>query len=557
MLSHIHIKNFAIIKEIDIDLNDNLNIISGETGTGKSIVIQAINMALGGRGSASFVAEGANKALVQLVFSLNKNERKLISDIVNSSDDDLIISREFNKNGKSLARVNGEIVNLSVLASITKHLMDIHGQYDNQTLMNPENHINIIDSLDQNIPPIKEKLAKTFSEYRRIKQDLNKIINNRDEFLRRQSFMQHELNEINAADIHAGEDDELAEHLNILQNSEKIFSALSESYEILYNNPLNKSLSLMEGISEYSALYAEISENLAGCVYTISDICDEIRRARDEVSFSPDEIDSIIKRIDLLDNLKMKYGNSLENVIAYRDKCTAELELCENIDGREGELKEKLTIIEKQAVLQSKELSELRKKSGKKLAELMTKELQELNFANAQFDVSFESNKLPSGQPALSANGTDKIEFLFNANKGGTLKPLAEIASGGEISRISLAFERITNDSEGVATMVFDEIDTGISGITASVVGRKMHQIAENHQIICITHLPQIAAAGEHQYLISKDDSDDRSYTTIKLLSDDERVSEIARLLGGDNITEITLASARELLDSFHRKKHQ
>lgn len=557
MLSHIHIKNFAIIKEIDIDLNDNLNIISGETGTGKSIVIQAINMALGGRGSASFVAEGANKALVQLVFSLNKNERKLISDIVNSSDDDLIISREFNKNGKSLARVNGEIVNLSVLASITKHLMDIHGQYDNQTLMNPENHINIIDSLDQNIPPIKEKLAKTFSEYRRIKQDLNKIINNRDEFLRRQSFMQHELNEINAADIHAGEDDELAEHLNILQNSEKIFSALSESYEILYNNPLNKSLSLMEGISEYSALYAEISENLAGCVYTISDICDEIRRARDEVSFSPDEIDSIIKRIDLLDNLKMKYGNSLENVIAYRDKCTAELELCENIDGREDELKEKLTIIEKQAVLQSKELSELRKKSGKKLAELMTKELQELNFANAQFDVSFESNKLPSGQPALSANGTDKIEFLFNANKGGTLKPLAEIASGGEISRISLAFERITNDSEGVATMVFDEIDTGISGITASVVGRKMHQIAENHQIICITHLPQIAAAGEHQYLISKDDSDDRSYTTIKLLSDDERVSEIARLLGGDNITEITLASARELLDSFHRKKHQ
>ncbi len=555
MLSHIHIKNFAIIKEIDIDLNDNLNIISGETGTGKSIVIQAINMALGGRGSASFVAEGANKALVQLVFSLDERERELIGDAVSLSDDDLIISREFNKNGKSLARVNGEIVNLSALASVTRHLMDIHGQYDNQTLMNPENHINIIDSLDQKILPAKENLAKTFGEYRGIKQELNKIINNRAEFLRKQSFMQHELNEINAADIHAGEDEELTEQLNILQNSEKIFSALSESYEILYNNPLNKSLSLMEGISEYSTSYAEIAENLAGCVYTISDICDEIRRARDEISFSPDEIDSAIKRIDMLDNLKMKYGNSLESVIAYRDKCAAELELCENIDDREDGLKEKLAVLEKQVILQSKELSELRKKSGKKLAELMTKELQELNFANAQFDVSFETNKLPSGQPALSANGTDKIEFLFNANKGGTLKPLAEIASGGEISRISLAFERITNDSEGVATMVFDEIDTGISGITASVVGRKMHQIAENHQIICITHLPQIAAAGEHQYLISKDDSDDRSYTTIKLLSEDERVSEIARLLGGDNITEITLASARELLTSFHDKK--
>ncbi|MCI8284498.1 MAG: DNA repair protein RecN [Firmicutes bacterium] len=555
MLSHIHIKNFAIIKEIDIDLNDNLNIISGETGTGKSIVIQAINMALGGRGSASFVSEGANKALVQLVFSLDERERELIGDAVSLSDDDLIISREFNKNGKSLARVNGEIVNLSALASVTRHLMDIHGQYDNQTLMNPENHINIIDSLDQKILPAKENLAKTFGEYRGIKQELNKIINNRAEFLRKQSFMQHELNEINAADIHAGEDEELTEQLNILQNSEKIFSALSESYEILYNNPLNKSLFLMEGISQYSTSYAEIAENLAGCVYTISDICDEIRRARDEISFSPDEIDSAIKRIDMLDNLKMKYGNSLESVIAYRDKCAAELELCENIDDREDGLKEKLAVLEKQVILQSKELSELRKKSGKKLAELMTKELQELNFANAQFDVSFETNKLPSGQPALSANGTDKIEFLFNANKGGTLKPLAEIASGGEISRISLAFERITNDSEGVATMVFDEIDTGISGITASVVGRKMHQIAENHQIICITHLPQIAAAGEHQYLISKDDSDDRSYTTIKLLSEDERVSEIARLLGGDNITEITLASARELLTSFHDKK--
>ncbi len=560
MLTHIYIKNFAIIKEIDIDLNDRLNIISGETGTGKSIVIQAVNMALGGRGSASFVADGYDKALVQLVFSLSGPERLVIAAIPEysqyiatndylSDSSELIITREFNKNGKSLARINGEIVTLSFLNGLTRHLVDIHGQYDNQTFLDPDRHMEILDNCGGNkLADIKEHVSALYAEYQSTRAQLIKIRSSHAEFLRKQDFMRFEVSEIDAADLHPGEDTELNDRLKILQNSEKIFAALSECYEILSSSGLDRCRSLMEDISGFGNDYAAISSALSDSVYALDDICEEIRRSRDSFSFTPDEIDVVITRLNMIDNMKRKYGGSIESILEYHDKCISELEKFENTEDIEKELTQNLSSLRKQILLLSEELGNLRREAAAKLSSDMTSELSELNFANAQFAVDISTVLNSEGSPVISALGTDRIEFLFNANKGGSLKPLSEVASGGEISRIALAFKRLTNSAEHIPTLVFDEIDTGISGITASVVGRKLHEISENHQVLCITHLPQIAACGDHQYLISKDDSDERSYTTIKLLSDEERIHEIARLLGGTNITETTLASASELL---------
>ncbi len=567
MLTHIYIKNFAIIKEIDIDLNDRLNIISGETGTGKSIVIQAVNMALGGRGSASFVADGHEKALVQLVFSLSGPERLVIAGIpeyaqyaAGSGDSDcedaeLVITREFNRNGKSLARVNGEIVTLAFLNGLTRHLVDIHGQYDNQTFLDPDKHMGILDSCGGNkLIDIRGRVTALYTEYQSTRAQLLKIRSSHAEFLRKQDFMRFEVSEIDAADLHPGEDAELSDRLKILQNSEKIFAALSESYEILSSSGLDRCRSLMEDIAGYGSDYASISSTLSDSVYALDDICEEIRRSRDSFSFTPDEIDDVVTRLNMIDNMKRKYGGSIKSIMEYRDKCMSELEKFENTEDAEKELTQRLSALRKQILSLSEELSALRRAAADRLSADMTAELSELNFANAQFAVDISTVLNSEGAPAISALGTDKVEFLFNANKGGSLKPLSEVASGGEISRIALAFKRLTNSAEHVPTLVFDEIDTGISGITASVVGRKLHEISENHQVLCITHLPQIAACGDHQYLISKDDSDERSYTTIKLLSDEERVHEIARLLGGTNITETTLASAGELLGYSHEK---
>ena len=482
MLTHIYIKDFAIIQEIDIDLLDNLNIITGETGTGKSIVIQSIDMALGGRGSSSFIAEWAEKAVVQLIFELSDDECKKVSEYISAPEDNLlIISRELNKTGKSTARVNGEIVNLSTLRKITSRLIDIHGQYDNQILLNETNHIDIIDKYGyEKIFPVKNELAKIYDNYDKVRKELAQLKKNHSEFLRKLDFMKFEVEEIETASPFLGEDIELSEHLNVLQNSEKISSVLNEVYEILYNNDLGKCVNLLNSISEYNSNYAQFAESLNDCSYTVDDICTEIRKANDETEFSPTEIDITIERLDLLDKLKRKYGGSIENVLKYKNECLSRLDTFENTKELESDLTERLAKLSAELAARSAQLSTLRRSVGEDLSARMTAELQDLNFADANFAVSVMDKTDTAGNPELSRNGSDEICFLFNANKGGSLKPLVEVVSGGEISRISLAFKRITNDMEHVKVMIFDEIDTGISGITASIVGHKLHRISHN-----------------------------------------------------------------------------
>lgn len=560
MLTHIFIKNFAIIRSIDIDLQRGLNIISGETGTGKSIVIHAISVALGGRGSASLIAEGADRALVQLVFSPESAEAERIGSdpelcrFLEGGEQELIISREFQRSGKSLARINGEIVTLGILHRLTDHLVDIHGQYDNQAFLDPERHLGILDSCGgPELRQAKAQVAEIFGEYHSVRNRLLQLRSDRAAFLRKQDYLRFELEEIQNAGLKPGEDAQLEDRLKVLQNSEKIHAALTESYEILSASQLEHCRQLLAGIADYSPQYGALSEALSESVYVLSDLTEELRRCRDGVTFRPEEIDQIMNRLGMMDNLKRKYGGTLEEVLKYAENCSSQLEMYTDSEEEEKQLTSRLSALRKQLAASSEELRRLRRHTAQKLSEDMTAELSELNFADAKFQVVVEPHEKPDGKPVFSAEGADRVLFLFNANKGGTPKPLSEVASGGEISRIALAFKRLTNTAEQVPTIIFDEIDTGISGITASVVGRKLHEISRQHQVLCITHLPQIAACGDYQYLIAKDNSDERSYSTIQMLSEEERIPEIARLLGGSNITETTLASAAELLGFSHR----
>lgn len=551
MLTHIYIRNIAIIREIDIDIMDGLNIISGETGTGKSIVIQAVDLALGGRSSSGIIAENADKAVIQLVFSLSDEEKDFVSRYIELEDDTLILTRELTRS-RSLARINRTAVNLSVMTDVASGLIDIHGQYDNRIFMDTGSHMEILDNYaGEAALSLKKNIRDAYHEYSRQLGQLRSIRKNRGEYLRRLDYMKFEYDEIVSAAPRAGEDDELEERLKLLLNNEKISSALNECYGILYSSRIDSCQELLDGISDLNEKYKKAADRAAECIIIEKDLKDELRSLLDGISYSPEELDAVMKRIDTLDRLKKKYGDTIEEVISYRDRCAAELSSSADSDEQEKRLVEDCRKTRELVASLSEKLSAVRKEAAASFREKMLSELKELSFDNADFAVSIEPLLKSGSRIRLTENGSDSVEFLFNSNKGGSLKPLASTASGGEISRISLAFKSIISDHDMIDTMIFDEIDTGISGRAASAVAARMRVLGRSRQIICITHLPQIAAAGDHHFLISKTNDDEGSRTSIRLLDHNERKGEIARLLGGTNITETTLKSAEELIESY------
>lgn len=540
MISHISIKDFAIIDKIEVAFHQGLNIITGETGAGKSIIIEAVSLALGSRADTAFVRSGKEKAVIQLVADVD--------------GEDIIITREVSANGKSICKINDEIVTLSNLNKLCKKIADIHGQYDHQSLLNPENHIKLIDLYDHaSICIVKEQVSALFAQYTDTKNELSSIQANHAEAERKRDFMRFELQEITSANPYPGEDEELSQKLTLLQNSEKIYQNLSVSYEILYENSpssiegLGKSLHMMQEIANFSDQLKALEEALSDSYYKLEDVATEIRKYKESISFSPDLLEETINRLNTLDSLKRKYGGTLEKVLEYKNKIAIDLDRIENIDQRKEELTHNLSLYEKQLGEACQKLSILRKRSAQIIEDKINKELQELNFKNAFLTISFADINT-NGPPIFTANGIDKVEFLITTNKGEIPKPLVKIASGGEISRIMLAFKQIIGNYDYIPTMIFDEIDSGISGITASIVGKKLLDISKEHQIICITHLPQIAAFGDHHYKIEKETVGDSTHTTVVPLSYEEKVHEIARLLGGINITDTTIKSAEELI---------
>ena len=534
MIHHISIENFAIIKNSEIDFTDGLNIITGETGSGKSIVIEAISLVLGARADSSFIRTGTDRATIQLSGTINGEE--------------VVITRELQKNGRNLCRLNGELVTLTMLSERCKGLADIHGQYDNQTLLDPESHIDIIDRFGgSDIINAKVRYASSWKNYQEADRTLANLMKEEASNAKKLDFYRYQIDEINRAQLIPGEDQELADRVSLLQNSEKIFQGGETAREMISGDTgaltgLGTAMNALEGISSYSTDIEEISEQVSDMFYNLQDTADSLRLLMDSLTFSPDELDTAIARIDLIDSLKKKYGKTIEDILTYAEQIEDELYQIENFDEEIERLRK-----EKNSALialknDADRLTELRKKSAEDFSAAVRNELLDLNFNRSLFETEFKIMDTPG------SNGQDICQFLISTNAGEDLKPLARTASGGEISRIMLAIHNISSAKGSDRTMVFDEIDTGISGKTAAVVGRKLREISKAHQIVCITHLPQIAAMADTGFRIHKETDGKTTETFVDQLTEEQQVEEIARLLGGEDITETAKDNARELI---------
>ena len=543
MIRHISIRNFAIIENVEIDFNDGLNIITGETGAGKSVVIEAVSLALGSRADTAFVRSGTDKAVIQLV--------------AESDGEDVIITREISAAGRSLCRINDEIVTLGALNQFCRSLADIHGQYDHQSLLDPDHHIRLIDLYRKDsILPAKASVAELYDKYTDLCSQLARLRKDQAEGRRQRDFMDFELDEIEEAHLSEGEDVALEEEISLLQNSEKIFSSLAGAYQVASESEFSL-LSAMKQVSDmvgetaqYTRELSDLSQRLESLYYEYEDACSELRSQRDGTVFDPAALDAAIGRYEIIRRLKEKHGMTIPELLDYADQLRVRLSSIDNADEEIAALEARIGQTAASLKAASDQLSELRRASAAELEQLITEQLGQLNFSDAAFAVDFRQNLDAGGNVQFTSEGTDIVEFLITTNRGEPLKPLSKIASGGEMSRIMLAFKKIIGDYDHIPTMIFDEIDSGISGVAASVVGRKLREIAARHQVICITHLPQIAACGTSNYRIWKHSDDRSTYTAIDPLTPDEKVREIARLLGGENITPTTLASARELIEA-------
>ena len=535
MIQHLLIQNFAIIENTEIEFEDGLNIITGETGSGKSIVIEAVSLALGARADSSFVRSGKDKAVIQLAASLDGQ--------------DYVITREISATGKNLCRLNGQLVTLGEISALASRIADIHGQYDNQNLRDPRQHLALVDQYrDAEISPLRAEFDAAYAAYKESRGQLDTLLKSEKESRKQADFYRFELAEIQRVDPSPEEDEELTEQIAILQNSEKIFSAVESAYGPLDENEFNVLSSMgniqssLESIRNFSREFAETADIFNDAYYGLQDVAARIAGIREQISFRPEELDKLISRLDQIDELKKKYGGSIGDVLAYRDRIQQELSQLENFDELRGtleqETKQRLRALRTSAAA----LTGARQASAEALGQAIEAELHDLNFDSARFEIRI------SAAPAISAEGGDEAEILISTNRGEPLKPLIRVASGGEISRIMLAIKNITGTYDKIPTMIFDEIDAGISGITASIVGRKLREISSSHQIICITHLPQIAACGDANYRICKETDANSTYTHVDRLDEEAAVDEIARLLGGEIITETTRRSARELI---------
>ncbi|MGE9874762.1 DNA repair protein RecN [Hornefia butyriciproducens] len=535
MIQHLLIQNFAIIENTEIEFEDGLNIITGETGSGKSIVIEAVSLALGARADSSFVRSGKDKAVIQLAASLDGQ--------------DYVITREISATGKNLCRLNGQLVTLGEISALASRIADIHGQYDNQNLRDPRQHLALVDQYrDAEISPLRAEFDAAYAAYKESRGQLDTLLKSEKESRKQADFYRFELAEIQRVDPSPEEDEELTEQIAILQNSEKIFSAVESAYGPLDENEFNVLSSMgniqssLESIRNFSREFAETADILNDAYYGLQDVAARLAGIREQISFRPEELDKLISRLDQIDELKKKYGGSIGDVLAYRDRIQQELSQLENFDELRGtleqETKQRLRALRTAAAA----LTGARQASAEALGQAIESELHDLNFDSARFEIRI------SAAPAISAEGGDEAEILISTNRGEPLKPLIRVASGGEISRIMLAIKNITGTYDKIPTMIFDEIDAGISGITASIVGRKLREISSSHQIICITHLPQIAACGDANYRICKETDANSTYTHVDRLDEEATIDEIARLLGGEIITETTRRSARELI---------
>ncbi|MBU5321643.1 DNA repair protein RecN [Sarcina ventriculi] len=560
MLLQLSIKNFALIEEITLDLDEGFTILAGETGAGKSILIDAINYVLGSKFNKDLIRTGEEKTFVEAICSIedNKSLKEILDFYDIEYDDILIISRESFKNGKSVIRVNGKAIILSNLRKISEKLIDIHGQHSNQNLLNKDRHIEYLDSFGKiNLENDFIKYKESFVEFKDIKDkilSLNK--NESDEKL--VDYIKYQIEEIDNASLSAGEEEKLIDRYNILSNHEKIRNSLARSYSYLDSSTgeysvldsldfVVREISAIEKHSEKAKL---IKERVNNTYYELQDLTKDIKSLLDESYYDENELDEINSRIYKIGLLKKKYGSSIEEILKYRENLDKQYQEIINSEEIIKELKNKLIVIEKRLDKYSKNIHEKRVILGKAIEEKIEKELKYVGLGKCTFKISIEYDD------SFNLKGKDKVQFMISTNLGEPIKPMEKIVSGGELSRIMLSLKSVFIDKDNTPTIIFDEIDTGISGRIAQCVAEKMYEISNKHQVLCITHLPQIASMSDNHYMVKKYIENEKTFTKIEKINEEKKIEEIAIMLGGVKLTENTLTNAREIIELANKKKN-
>ncbi len=547
MLSLLHIENIAVIECSDISFNQGFNVLTGETGAGKSIVIDAISAILGERAYRDMIRTGANKASVRAVFTdvpaLSWFEENGVP-----YDSETVVHREIYLDGKNICRVNGTLVTVSILRKLGVQLINIHGQHDSASLLDEGNHLPLLDAFADNAL-LRQQHSQCYEAVAQLRAEINRLSMDESEKLRRMETLRYQIEEISKAELEAGEDDALEERRKLLQNAEKLSNGLDESVECLYGGEdadgasglLAQAEYALSRLGKYTDAFSALHDRVADLMYQVQDIAEEARDARDSLNYSADELERIEARLDVIHRLRRKYGATCADILAYLEQAQKELDDIEFADDRVERLKNQLHKAENAAWETALALRENRKQAAQELCRRILSELAQLDMPRVQFECSFYETE-------LSQNGADAVVFYMSANAGEALKSMSKVASGGELARIMLAMKNVLAEKDQVNTLIFDEVDTGVSGRAAQKVAQKLRSVAAHKQVLCVTHLPQLAALADTHLLISKDERDGRTYTTVIPLDFEGRKQELARIIGGTNITDITLKSAEEML---------
>jgi DNA repair protein RecN (Recombination protein N) len=572
MLLQLEINNIALIDNISIELGSGLNVLTGETGAGKSILIDSINAVLGERVSKELIRTGTEKASVEAVFCLEDGRLHDILEslgILPEEDGTLILSREFSISGKNTCRVNGKLVTVSVLKEIGERLIDIHGQHDNQSLLRTESHIDLLDAfVGEDLEKLKQNYSTLLHQYREFKSRLKSLSGDKGERERKIDLLKFQIEEIRKARLKTAEEEELNKQRLFLSHAEKIINALSNAYELLYggtdvkssaSDNLNGAAAEIHTIVRLDEKFGAIGKKLEELSYQLEDVMEDIRSRRDSVEYSPKLLEQIEERLDLIFKLKRKYGASVEEVLAYCRKIEQELELMTNSEEAAQKLQEEIRKTSEKLYAICSEMNRKRREAAAVLESRIGTVLEDLEMKKARFKVEIVFDDMGDGQgeKKFQGRGLDKVEFLISANVGEPLKPLSKIASGGEMSRIMLAIKTILADVDCVPTLIFDEIDIGISGKVAQKVGEKLDFISAGHQVVCVTHLAQIACMADDHYLIEKIADQESTRTQVTELREQELAREIARMIGGISTSDITMKHAEEMLTSAKALKQK
>ena len=537
MISTLHIKNIGIIDDLNIDLNEGLNVLTGETGAGKTLIIDSIDIISGGRFSKEMIRKGETNSFVEICMYEPENE--------NSIDGNIIVSREINNNGKNMCKINGRMVTVNELKNFMSKFIEIHGQNDNQSLLDNKFHLKYLDGfIGDKIIDIKNQYKEKYERYLEIKQELKNNYGDEKERERKLDLLRYQFNEIEEASLKVNEEENLEEKRKLMLNSEKISKNLNEADIAIGENSIdsiNIAIRALEKIENIDKKYEDISSNLKNIYYELQEISRDISEHKEDVYFDEQERNEVEERLDLIYNLKRKYGNDVQEILNYKDEIESEINHIENLDEYNNKLKKELKQLKEEMTKLAEKINKLRIEYGKALSISINKVLEDLEMKNASINIHVDYN-----ENEFFENGKDIVEFYINTNLGEDEKPLSKIASGGEMSRIMLAIKKVLADTDKMPVLIFDEIDTGISGKAAGAVAEKLNGISKNHQVLCISHLPSIAAIADYNYFISKKVINERTNTNIKLLNEKETLEEIARISSGE-INEATIQYAMQL----------